>query len=102
MKADRREKGGLAFRSNPSKQSLKWVTIMASPNLNRRQWIVAAGGLSLGMALGASAKEPPSRTADTEPYPSDAGEALARLKKGNQRFMDEKSRHTHETASWRS
>jgi carbonic anhydrase len=75
---------------------------MASPNLNRRQWIVAAGGLSLGMALGALAKEPPSRTADTEPYPSDAGEALARLKKGNQRFMDEKSHHTHVTASWRS
>ncbi|WON74337.1 carbonic anhydrase [Nitrosospira sp. Is2] len=75
---------------------------MTSPNLNRRQWIVAAGGLSLGMAFGASAKESPSKTADTEPYPSGVGEALARLKKGNQRFRDGVSRHTHETASWRS
>lgn len=54
------------------------------------------------MAFGASAKESPSKTADTEPYPSGVGEALARLKKGNQRFRDGVSRHTHETASWRS
>jgi carbonic anhydrase len=35
-------------------------------------------------------------------FPSNAAEALLRLKTGNQRFMQEKSLHTHETVSWRS
>jgi carbonic anhydrase len=75
---------------------------MKSPTITRRQWLTAACGLGLGKALGVTAEEPRSKTADTEPYPSGAGEALARLKKGNQRFRDGVSRHTHETASWRN
>ncbi|MGZ8159296.1 MAG: carbonic anhydrase [Methylobacter sp.] len=48
-----------------------------------------------------------TQTADSvsiemEPYPRDAIEALARLKRGNQRFMDDKPRHVHEKSSWRS
>jgi carbonic anhydrase len=39
---------------------------------------------------------------DTETYPRNANEALDRLKRGNQRFMAEKSHHEHEKFSWRS
>ncbi|PTR17348.1 carbonic anhydrase [Nitrosospira sp. Nsp2] len=74
---------------------------MTSPTLTRRQLLIAGCSLGLGKALRVTAEEPLSKTADTEPYPSGAGEALARLKKGNQRFRDGVSRHTHETASWR-
>jgi carbonic anhydrase len=37
-----------------------------------------------------------------ESYPRNADEALARLKNGNRRFMEDKSLHLHEKASWRS
>ncbi|MEY3786396.1 MAG: hypothetical protein RLZ75_601 [Pseudomonadota bacterium] len=33
---------------------------------------------------------------DTESYPSNANEAMMRLKNGNQRFMDDIPRHNHE------
>jgi carbonic anhydrase len=39
---------------------------------------------------------------EKEPYPSDAKEALAQLKNGNQRFIEDKPLHIHEKASWRS
>jgi carbonic anhydrase len=54
------------------------------------------------MAVGVAAETPASGTIDVEPYPRDANEALARLKLGNQRFIDDTSRHAHEKASWRS
>ena len=75
---------------------------MTSPMLTRRQWLAAMGAFGVGKALDALAAEPLSRSVDREPNPPDAGEALKRLKDGNQRFVDGKSRHTHETASWRS
>ncbi len=55
-------------------------------------------------ALNVAAEEHSTRSSgiDTETYPRDADEALARLKNGNQRFMDEKPRHLHEKASWRN
>ena len=64
--------------------------------------MIAACSLALGKAFRLGAEEPSSRSVNSEPYSVGAGEALERLKKGNQRFMEEKSRHTHETASWRS
>lgn len=75
---------------------------MKSPSLTRRQWLTAACALGLGRALRVTAEEPLSRSVNSQPYSPDGGEALSRLKKGNQRFRDGVSRHTHETASWRS
>lgn len=75
---------------------------MTNQNITRRQCLLGACGLGLGMALGVKAEAPPSSAVDTEPYPRDASEALARLKDGNRRFMDDKPRHTHENTSWRS
>jgi carbonic anhydrase len=56
----------------------------------------------LGIASGGAAETTGLGAIDTEPYPSDADEALARLKNGNQRFIDDKPSHAHEKASWRS
>jgi carbonic anhydrase len=76
---------------------------MKSPTLTRRQLLVAACGLGLGKAFRVAAEQPLSTAVNTEPHhPPAAGEALARLKKGNRRFMEDKSRHAHEKASWRS
>jgi carbonic anhydrase len=60
------------------------------------------GALGLGKALGVTAEERLSRSVETETHATGAGEALARLKEGNQRFMDEKPLHSNESASWRS
>jgi carbonic anhydrase len=63
---------------------------------------VAMGAFGLGKAMGVSAEGRLSRSANSEPHPVNAGDALKRLKEGNRRFMDGVSRHTHESASWRS
>lgn len=60
------------------------------------------GALGLGKTLGVTAEERLSRSIETETHATGAGEALARLKEGNQRFMDEKPLHSNESASWRS
>lgn len=72
--------------------------------ITRRQWLSSTCGLAMGMALGVAAEEHSTRSGaiDTELYPRNADEALARLQDGNQRFMDENPRHTHEKAAWRS
>lgn len=75
---------------------------MTNRNITRRQCLLGACSLGLGMALGVAAETPPSRSINSEPYPRDAGEGLARLKNGNRRFMDDKPRHEHEKTSWRS
>jgi carbonic anhydrase len=75
---------------------------MTSRDITRRQWLCGACGLGLGMTLGVAAEAPPAGSIETEPYPRNAGEALARLKNGNRRFMDDKPRHAHAEASWRS
>ena len=77
------------------------VIIMTSPDPIRRQLLAAASGLSLGLAFSVKAEEPSSKPV-SEPYPTNPGEALMRLKAGNERFMNEKPRHWHESASWRS
>lgn len=74
---------------------------MKSPTLTRRQCLITACSLALGKAIGLGAEEPLPRSVNSEPYPVNAAEAFRRLREGNRRFIDEKSRHTHETASWR-
>ena len=75
---------------------------MTNPNIKRRQCLLGACGLGLGMALNVAAEAPASKSIDKEPYPRNASEALARLKKGNQRFMDDKPLHDRQESSWRS
>ena len=75
---------------------------MTTSDFTRRQWLLGAGGLGLGIALASAADAHQSDTIDTEPYPNDADEALVRLQNGNRHFMDDKPRHAHESASWRS
>jgi carbonic anhydrase len=50
------------------------------------------------MALPSFAAEP---VALNSSFPKDATEALSRLKEGNQRFADGKTRHAHTSADWR-
>jgi carbonic anhydrase len=75
---------------------------MTNPLITRRRWLFSACCAGLAIAKGRAAETIGSDIIDTEPYPSNANEALARLKNGNQRFIDDKPRHTHENASWRS
>ncbi|MEO6824844.1 MAG: carbonic anhydrase [Nitrosospira sp.] len=75
------------------------------PNIKRRQCLLGACGLGLGMALNVAAnaaEAPASKILDTAPYPRNVEEALARLKAGNQRFMDDKPLHDRQESSWRS
>jgi carbonic anhydrase len=75
---------------------------MINPLIARRRWLFSACCAGLAIATGRAAETIGSDIIDTEPYPSNANEALARLKNGNQRFIDDKPRHAHEKASWRS
>jgi carbonic anhydrase len=64
--------------------------------VHRRQWLAGVGLAGAGLRPLAAA-DPPA--ADT--YPKDGAEALERLKAGNARFADGKTRHAHESADWR-
>ena len=75
---------------------------MTTPNIKRRQCLLGACGLGVGMALNVGAAAPLPKSISKEPYPRNADEALARLKAGNQRFMDDKPRHDRQESSWRS
>ena len=77
---------------------------MQNPLITRRHWLFSACCAGLGAAITPvkAAETINSTMIDTEPYPGNAIEALARLKSGNQRFVDEKPQHIHENASWRS
>ncbi|MGZ8907662.1 MAG: carbonic anhydrase [Methylobacter sp.] len=75
---------------------------MTNPLITRRQWLFGACCASLGMASCVADKASVPGLIDMVPYPRDADEALVRLKQGNQRFMNDKPRHAHEKASWRS
>jgi carbonic anhydrase len=75
---------------------------MAASGMTRRQWLLGAGGVGLGIASVAAAEPPRFGAIDTEPFPRDAHEALMRLKLGNRRFVQDKPSHAHEKASWRS
>ena len=76
---------------------------MAISEMTRRQWLLGIGCAGLGIATAAGAEAPPFATSnsESEPFPRDADEALMRLKAGNRRFVDDKSKHAHERASWR-
>jgi carbonic anhydrase len=65
-------------------------------SLTRRQVIASVGLAMTGASLAAADPQTAAR-----PYPKDAAEALARLKDGNQRFVDGKTQHAHESADWR-
>jgi carbonic anhydrase len=75
---------------------------MTSPLITRRQWLASACCTSLGLAACIPTKRLEPKVSEMEPYPQNADEALARLKQGNQRFMDDNPRHVHEKSSWRS
>ncbi len=77
---------------------------MPNPLITRRRWLFSACCAGLGAAItqAKAAETIVSEVIDTEPYPGNADEALARLQSGNQRFIDDKPRHAHEKASWRS
>lgn len=65
---------------------------MRDAEVNRRQ--VLAAGLA---GVGLPAADPPP----AEEFPKDGQAALARLKAGNARFAEGKTRHAHEGADWR-
>ncbi len=75
---------------------------MTSPVISRRRWLFGACCTGLGIASAGAAETVNLGVIDTEPYPSNPVEALARLKNGNQRFVDDKPLHAHENPSWRS
>jgi carbonic anhydrase len=86
----------------PAAERLDEENTVTGTNVRRRQWLVAMGAFGVGKALGVSAGDRLSNSINSEPYPVNASDALRRLKEGNRRFMDGVSRHTHESASWRS
>lgn len=75
---------------------------MTNPDMKRRQCLLGACGLGLGRALNVSAEAPSFKSIVKDPYPRNADEALARLKAGNQRFVDGKPLHDRQESSWRS
>lgn len=74
---------------------------MKKQGITRREWLVGASCLGLGMVTACGAQAPRSGTLDLETFPRNAAEGLLRLKTGNRRFMDDKPIHTHENAPWR-
>lgn len=74
---------------------------MKKDGITRREWLIGASCLGLGMVPACVTKTPRSGAIGLEPYPRNASEGLLRLKTGNRRFMDDQSIHTHENASWR-
>src|SRR6185295_16645104 len=68
---------------------------MSGHRLTRRHLLSCAG---VAMAAPAFAAAPAAQ----EPgFPKNADEALGRLKDGNERFANGKTRHAHESADWR-
>jgi carbonic anhydrase len=68
---------------------------------NRRYWMLGAAAAAMAPAAerrDAAAQAPPARS---EAPPADGTEALIRLKTGNLRFVDGKTRHAHQSADWR-
>ncbi len=65
-------------------------------HFTRRQILASAGAATFLTPL-VEATEPPT----SEPFPRDGTEALSRLKAGNARFAEGKTRHAHEGADWR-
>ena len=71
---------------------------MRDCHCTRRQLLAAAGMAGAGLsAPHVTAREPPP----AEEFPKDGDAALERLKAGNHRFAEGKTRHAHEGADWR-
>jgi carbonic anhydrase len=64
---------------------------------DRRRLLATLGLAASTLATPLVAEEPQPQ----EPAPKDPTDALARLKAGNARFADGKTRHAHESADWR-
>jgi carbonic anhydrase len=75
---------------------------MKKYTITRRDWIIGATCVGLSMLPACGIQAPRSDDINLEPYPRNAAEGLLRLKIGNRRFMEDKSIHTHENASWRN
>jgi carbonic anhydrase len=73
---------------------------MREPSLSRRQLLLSAAITGVGSTMPLWADEPSSKEGD-EPFPKNGAEALQRLKAGNARFADGKTRYTHQSADWR-
>src|SRR5262245_48831039 len=70
-----------------------------SPATPLRHVTISGGG---GALCGVSHRSAgPDEPQPRESAPKDPSEALARLKAGNARFADGKTRHAHESADWR-
>src|SRR5689334_19265650 len=65
---------------------------------DRRRLLAALGGVAASTLTAPLVADEPR---PQESFPKDASEALARLKAGNDRFADGKTRHAHESADWR-
>jgi carbonic anhydrase len=64
--------------------------------LTRRQLLAGAAGVGVATPI-LAADTPPA----PEEFPKDGEAAMERLKAGNDRFADGKTRHAHEGADWR-
>lgn len=65
--------------------------------LTRRE-VLTAAGVTVALPLAGLAAD--SDTVKV-PFPKDGADALLRLKEGNARFAESKTRHAHESANWR-
>jgi carbonic anhydrase len=68
----------------------------------RRQILCVAGGGALGFAAGWLLRGQPRTSPPAEAHPESAEQALARLREGNQRFVEGTVRHAHESRTWRA
>jgi carbonic anhydrase len=66
-------------------------------NCDRRQVLATLGTAGTLLATPLAAEEPRR----DKSFPRDAAEALVRLKLGNTRFVEGKTRHAHQSADWR-
>jgi carbonic anhydrase len=64
-------------------------------SVNRRNFLVAAGASTLSAVVSQAA------AGASKPVSEAAKSALARLKEGNRRFAEGKTRHAHKTTDWR-
>jgi hypothetical protein len=69
--------------------------------ISRRQVLACAGCAALGGVSGWLLRGQPRSRIPPDSAPENAEHALARLREGNQRFVDGQLRHGHESRNWR-
>jgi len=72
---------------------------MESSSVTRRQLIIAAGGVGIAGVIGRTPCGVCDDSKETVTRPKDA---IDRLKQGNRRFVDGKSKHNHTSREWRA